>query len=391
MLKPGSFYIHIPFCIHRCVYCAFCSGISPDEGLVSAYIESLCREIELQAHIQEPVAPLQTLYLGGGTPSLLSRAQLARLMDCVHTSFPLSEDAEISLEANPEDVSPDLARHWHDVGINRVSLGLQSMEDPILRLLERRNSRATNLKAPYMIRQAGISNISGDIILNIPGMDLKHSLLPMLDLGLTHISAYTLSIEEGAELYRREQAGSFQALSEDEAMDEYWQAVDMMAGAGYTQYEISNFARSGHTQSRHNLNYWDYGPYYGAGLGASGTWWKQGQLIRYKNTEDMELYLQGLGKEQLPVLDEEILDQVTQVREYLMLNLRKTSGVDASRFRKRFNRGLFSVLPHSSLDSLREFLEWDDYWLRFNKKGQELANPLTSEIWELLQTKGLPE
>lgn len=345
------------------------------------YIQALDREASLLTAEIPALLPLKTLYLGGGTPSLLSPDLLNRLMDSLSRYFQFTPQTEITLEANPEDVSRELAGDWAALGINRLSLGFQSMEDSVLRTLGRRNSARSNLHALEYARESGITNISADIILSVPGMDLSRSLDPMLTLGLSHLSAYSLSIEEGSLLIKEVDAGRFHPLSEDDSLEQYRQALDSIEASGLARYEISNFAREPRLRSRHNTNYWDYGTWYALGLGAFGC--LDAPFRRVQNHVTLPAYYASLEQGELPRLSEEILDVPTRIREYLMLGLRRVEGIDPLHFREKFSHPLEDFLYPEDLSGLSD-VEYGPDRLRLTSRGLEVADPLISEIWDHL-------
>lgn len=382
MNTPRSLYIHLPFCTHKCLYCNFVSGIAPHPPLVEEYLESLCRELELLAAETPPQQPLHTLYLGGGTPSLLTAQQVSRLVETVTARYGLSPTCEITLEANPEDVGTELVRTWKSLGINRISLGMQSMDDRDLRRLDRRNTSLHNRQAVEKLHQAGIDNISGDIILGVPGMELEQALQPMLKTGLTHLSAYVLSIEEGSRLIHEVRGGTFIPLDEEASLQHHREALLLIESAGLRRYEISSFTLSAEYQSRHNRTYWEYGTWYAAGMGA----WAclDSPLRRIQNHSGLREYLSAIRQGRLPREQTELLDQGTRLREYLMLGLRLTEGVRSDRFAARWGRTWESCLDTAGLAAIPHLVA-DQKGFRLDQRGLELADRIIPQIWELIR------
>ena len=271
-------YLHIPFCPTRCIYCDFYS--QSDLSLQSSFVEALCRELELYHDRAAWAAPPRTIYLGGGTPSSLPLPLLERLMQQIRSLWTLDKTIEITIEANPEDVSPKWANGVVQLGFNRISLGVQSWSDETLRFLHRRHSAAQAERAVNYIRQAGINNVSIDLIFALPEgyeRDWAESLAHALTLPVTHLSAYGLTYERGTRLDRMRERGEVIPSSEETYVAQYYALVAACQKAGFTHYELSNWALPGFA-SQHNSAYWAGTPYLGLGPSAhsymSGHRWR---------------------------------------------------------------------------------------------------------------------
>jgi len=318
-----SIYIHIPFCRRKCCYCDFFS--IPDTGLLEPFLSALFRELSLRAgEVDE--RPVETVFLGGGTPSLLEPSQLERLLDRLHAAFRISPDAEVTLEANPGTVSEDKLKAFRGLGVNRLSIGIQSFHDRELAFLGRIHNCVEALQSIKDARAAGFGNWGLDLIYAIPGQalpDWEENLTLAVDLDPTHISAYNLTIEPGTPLAglveRHEVAPA--SSSVEAAMLEA--AMHVLAGHGYEHYEISNYARPGF-RCRHNLNYWSHGEYLGLGPSAHSFERAPGQPAgrRWWNTADVSEYIQRLGRGDLPVESEERLGRQELLTERIFLGLR---------------------------------------------------------------------
>lgn len=333
-IRPLGLYLHIPFCKAKCAYCDFYS-LPHSEEKMDAYVAALCRHLAETA----PMAAehtVDTVYIGGGTPSYLGAARLGTLLSAVKTHYRLAESAEITLEANPDSL-PEVRelQVLHRLGVNRVSLGVQSSEDAVLQALGRVHTWQQAAEAAGRVRAAGITALSVDLIYGLPDQTMdqwQKTLNDVLSLKPEHISCYGLKIEEGTALWKRRD--TLTLPDDDMQADMYLYTVEMLAQAGYEQYEISNFARPGHA-SRHNLKYWTLGEYVGFGPGAHSDFGG----IRYACARDLEAYLQG----EWIISESDTVSAEERKREYVMLSLRTADGICARDFEQRFHQ-CFSVL-----------------------------------------------
>ncbi|NTU43857.1 MAG: radical SAM family heme chaperone HemW, partial [Nitrospirales bacterium] len=256
-----SLYIHIPFCIRKCSYCDFYS-IPFDSSLADEYTRAICREMELRGGL---AADLRTVYLGGGTPTMLSVKNLGDIMACIEKTFALAPGAEVSIESNPRTITREKARALREAGIKRISIGVQSFRDRELLILGRSHNTEDALRAVEIAREAGFSDISLDLMYGIPGQglsDWEESLSAVLALRPEHISTYELTPEGGTPIAARLQRGDLILPPEETVEEMYFRTIDALEGQGYRHYEISNFSLPGH-ECRHNLNYWERGEYLG--------------------------------------------------------------------------------------------------------------------------------
>ncbi len=324
-------YVHIPFCASRCSYCDFFSTLQlADMG--GPYVEALIAEARLRKGELHGES-IKTLYLGGGTPSQLPLPLLSRLVDGLRGALDLSGVEEFTVEANPDDVTPDWCRAVAALGVNRVSMGVQSFEDPILRLIGRRHTARQAMDAVAHLREAGINNISIDLIFGLPGQTVSSwtaSVEQAIALAPQHISAYGLTYEEGTRLWRQRELGEIVEVPEEQCLEMYRILVDDLQAAGYEHYEISNFALPGY-HSRHNSSYWNDTPYLGLGAAAHSYDGK----VRKWNPHDMHQYIDKVMAGELPCEFEE-LSRSERYDERVMLGLRTARGVDAERLRDEF-------------------------------------------------------
>lgn len=382
----AGLYLHIPFCKSKCPYCDFVSGIKPDDFAIQKYIRSLCNEIRLYAESHPDNREIRTIYIGGGTPSLLSPQHLNRLFDTIKLYFN-GDITEITLEANPDDVTLELAKAWKSLGINRVSLGMQAMKHSTLIFLGRRNSVQQNEKAFGYLRQAGIQNISADIILTTDKYELDYTVDKIAEMGPEHISAYVLTLEQGTELYRRVEIGEYTPPSDEAMLENYWKTNERLIAAGYIYYEISNYAKSGY-KSMHNLNYWNYGEYIGLGLGASGfLFCDEADVLgyRWRNNTAIEQYYICLEKNKLPIETNEPIERGTAIREYIMLGLRKIEGFGLSDFAKLFGTEFFSVADKRLFDKIRDYVVVEDGMMKLTERGIDVMNSVIVDIWDMME------
>lgn len=313
-------YVHVPFCVSRCGYCDFCRVT--DLSLRDGYFSAVAKEMEACGWAgRKP----RTVYVGGGTPSCLGVGRLRGLLSLVRESFDLGEVAEFTVECNPEDVTPGLAEMVAACGVNRVSMGAQSLSDAALRMMGRRHDSRRVYDAVAILGEAGVENISVDCIFGLPKLE-GYSPYDDFDrfaaLGVTHLSAYALQYEPGSRFTRMAEEGRLTPATDDEAAEQYDALTSTLARAGYEHYEISNYARPGY-RAVHNSSYWDRTDYLGFGPGASSL--KEG--VRWTNTYDVKEYIGSLGRKRELV---ETLGEREVAEEVVMLGLRTSRGVNPS-------------------------------------------------------------
>ena len=325
----AGIYIHIPFCATKCIYCDFFSvGSTPEKR--AAYVSAVEREYAFRKQ-ELGEDPIRTLYIGGGTPSLLSVGELSRLL-----SLPaLADGAEVTVEMNPDDVTSDYVAGLVNAGVNRVSMGVQSFNDEELRFIRRRHDAAQAHRAVDVLHHAGIENISIDLIYGIPGQTLeswKKSLHEAVALGLPHLSAYSLTYEEGTRLTRMRNRGEFREVDENLSVAMFDMLAATLDSAGYEQYEISNFAKPG-MRSRHNSAYWNFTPYLGLGAAAHSF---DGSARRY-NPSDLRSYMDKVSATGI-AYEKESESPSELYNEYVMTRLRTREGVDLDQLEARFGK-----------------------------------------------------
>ncbi|MFA6873854.1 MAG: radical SAM family heme chaperone HemW [Bacteroidaceae bacterium] len=334
----AGLYLHIPFCKQRCAYCDFFSTTSCEER--DAYVEALCLEMKQRKDYLDG-ASLQTIYLGGGTPSLLSEANFERLFKTIYALFTVDFDVEITLEANPDDLTPTYLQMLSCFPINRISMGIQTFSNATLKLLNRRHTAEQAIQAVYDCRFAGFQNLSLDLIYGLPGEDLacfQKNVQQVLALEPSHLSAYSLTIEEGTPLYRMCELGEVHEMGEEESLLCYMYLCTTLKEAGFHHYEISNFARSG-CESRHNSSYWCGTPYLGLGPSAHSY---DGESRQW-NVSSLSLYLKGItsGKH---LYQREELDKKTRYNDFLLTRLRTSKGVSLDKIQALFGVDSYTFL-----------------------------------------------
>jgi oxygen-independent coproporphyrinogen-3 oxidase len=372
-----SLYIHIPFCVGKCHYCGFYSTIYTEQ-LATEYIAALRREAAAYASALKG-RTFDSVYLGGGTPTVLSPSQLEKLIVTAHDFFQISRNAEFTAEANPNTVSGGQLTTLLEGGVNRLSLGVQSFSDDVLKTLGRRHNARQAADAFTIARNAGFASIGIDLIYGVPGqtedewngtLDLTAGLQP------EHVSAYSLSLDEGSRFMIEAEAGSFALPGDDRVAAMYEHAVEKLDLAGYGRYEISNFSRPGFA-CRHNMNYWARGEYLGLGPGA----WSFIGGTRYHAIADVREYSSRLNAGLPVIVDEEAAGPRQAANESVMLGLRTGRGVDLARFGRDFGDGALRQLEHNAA-SLREagLLVREQGRIRLTNRGFLLATEALSRL-----------
>ena len=348
-----SLYVHIPFCLKRCVYCDFVSGIYSHEK-ADAYIKALKQEILNISHeivLRKGSEHLSSLYIGGGTPTSLSAITLYDLINYIFQHLRFIENYEATIEANPGTLNKEKLQVIHSSGINRISLGIQSFNDGELRFLGRLHSSRDAEKAVDLARDAGFENIGIDLIYGIPGQDINEwekTLKKTVRLKPKHISAYELTVVFGTALHEHIKAHKLKRLDEEKIIEMYKHTIDYLKAQGFLQYEISNFALPAYS-CMHNLNYWDRGEYYGLGLGAHSLIGKK----RFFNTDKFEHYIEALSENKSPVRETESVDNERALSEAMFLGLRKTYGINLKALSEMYGKEILK-LYHDEISELQE-------------------------------------
>lgn len=341
-------------------------------------VASISRELVLQKDYLKD-EPIHTLYFGGGTPSLLSVAEIDTLLTAVAGNYTLSPSAEITLEANPDDLTEKTLRELRHSGINRLSIGIQSFSDNVLSMLNRCHDSGTAISSFRLSREAGFDNITVDLIYSIPGLTLKdweNSIRQAIDLAPDHISAYTLTIEPKTVFGHLAAQGKLREVEEDTAALQMEALIDLLDDAGYRQYEVSNFAKSGF-QSRHNKGYWHQNNYLGVGPGAHSF----NGLSRQSNVSNNHLYIKSIRDGHVP-FQLEVLTRSERINEYLMTSLRMTKGCDLKTLQRKYDFDLFAHNSHyvHQLFELK-LAVLNDSVLQLTRKGRLLADKIAADLF----------
>ena len=372
-------YIHIPFCIKKCNYCDFLSFPSNEERR-EIYVQSLINEIEQTGKLLDKDAyAVRSIFIGGGTPSLLSGKQIERIMLAVRNAFFIMEEAEITMETNPGTLTKENVFSYKKAGVNRFSMGLQSADDACLHLLGRIHTWEEFLKSYELARKAGFENINVDLMFALPEQTLgqwEETLSEITALQPEHISAYSLIIEEGTPFYDLYEKEVYQETDEELDRAMYHTAVQILAEEDYHQYEISNFAKDG-KESRHNRIYWQGEGYLGFGLGAHSYW--EGK--RFHNPYDLHTYMEQAENGNVSMEDVEELSLADQYGEFMFMGLRLTEGIEKKRFAQRFGVDMEDVYG-MEIEKCKEegLLEEKAGWLRLTERGLDLSNQVFMEF-----------
>ncbi|MCM1246438.1 MAG: radical SAM family heme chaperone HemW [Roseburia sp.] len=378
-MEPIGIYIHIPFCLKKCRYCDFLSWAAGEEEQ-NRYTEYLVREIHgtklfqggvCREYENSAACAADSIFIGGGTPSLLSLNHIERIMEAVSDRFQLASSAEITLECNPGTAEFSKLKAYRRLGINRLSIGVQSAVERELKALGRVHSFEEAKTTFRLAREAGFANINVDLMSALPGQTVesyKKTLHEILRMEPEHISAYSLILEEGTPLY--EQYCGVSPVEEDTDREMYSLTKELLARHGYERYEISNYAKKGYS-CRHNLKYWSDGDYAGFGLGASS----KIAHIRYKNESSMEKYEAGLRNGTGVAKVEEVLDKRAQMSEFFILGLRKTAGVSLDEFAERFLERAEQVYGKEIHRFIHDgLLKQEGQRLYLSERGLDLSN-----------------
>jgi oxygen-independent coproporphyrinogen III oxidase len=371
----AGIYLHIPFCKQACHYCDF--HFSTNTAIRKELLQAMAEEISLQRnYLQER---LDTVYFGGGTPSLLDSDEVGFLLDKIRQCHPMAADTEVTLEANPDDLTIGKAQDLKRIGINRLSIGIQSFDDTVLRYLNRAHTSATALGSIEDARLAGFENISIDLIYAIPGLSSaqwREDIAKAVQLRPQHISAYTLTVEEKTAFGKWFAKGTFLPVDEAVAAEQMEILVTALTSEGYRQYEVSNFALPGF-ESRHNRNYWEGGKYLGIGPSAHS----YNLTTRQHNVANNHLYVRSLGENKVPA-ESEILKTEDRINEYILTTLRTDVGCDLTVLKNNFGYDVLA-LHERYLSELqkRNLLFVLDNRLRLTDAGRLLADKISSDLF----------
>lgn len=371
----AGIYIHIPFCKTRCIYCDFYSTTRSE--LKERYIHALCRELEIRRQYLQG-EPIETIYFGGGTPSQLSGEDFQQVFDTIEKTYGMKQVQEITLEANPDDLTPQYVQMLANLPFNRISMGLQTFDEATLRLLNRRHTAAQAITAIERCREAGFRNISIDLIYGLPGETAErweHDLTQAIALNPEHISAYHLIYEEGTPIYKMLQQHHVSEVDEESSVYFFSSLIDRLTTAGYEHYEISNFCRPGY-HSRHNTSYWQGIPYLGCGPSAHSF----NRREREWNIASLNKYLNGIESGER-AYETEILDTTTRYNECIITSIRTSQGLSLTKLKEEFGTELWQYCLNMAAPSIKNgMLEEKEGNLRLTRKGIFISDSIMSDL-----------
>ena len=371
----AGIYIHIPFCKRRCIYCDFFSTTQSDQK--STYVRALCEELRIRKdYLQEE--DIETIYLGGGTPSQLSQKELESIFTTIYNIYKVKEDAEITLEANPDDLTPEYVSMLCQLPINRISMGIQTFQENTLKLLHRRHTAQQAVEAFHRCRETGFQNISIDLMYGLPGETLEtwiHDLKQAIDLHPEHISAYHLIYEEGTVLWKLREECQVKEADEDLSVSLFSTLIDMLTQAGYQHYEISNFCLPG-LHSQHNSSYWTGKNYLGCGPSAHS----YNGVSRQWNVASLDKYMTGISSGQ-PDFELEELDLYTRYNDFVITSIRTCWGMPLSRLQTEYGEELYHYCLRMAKPHLEQgLLELQDEVLKLTSKGIFVSDGIMSDL-----------
>ena len=392
-MREIGLYVHIPFCKSKCYYCDFIS-FANKEKFQEKYTEAVIKEIK---HVDLSKYNINTIYIGGGTPSILDSKYIVKIINEIENAEPDNNNLrdgidnvgaissslfkEITIEVNPGTVDKEKLKAYIDAGINRLSIGLQSTDNNILKEIGRKHEYEDFLNTYEIAREVGFENINVDLMLGLPNQSLEaleESVRNVINLNPEHISIYSLILEEGTKLYDMVSTGKLDLPSEELEREMYWKTKKMLEGSGYIHYEISNFAKEGY-KSRHNSDCWEQKEYIGIGAAAHSYF----NDTRYSNTENLEEYIENINNNEfdknLTIHEKQKIED--KQKEYMLLGLRKIEGISIKEFKNKFGQNPI-FLYHKELDKLvkEELLEIDGDYIKLTDKGLDLANLVWKEF-----------
>lgn len=371
----AGLYIHIPFCAKRCLYCDFFSNT--EMKYKEPYVDALIRELEMRKDYIDG-EPLETIYFGGGTPSLLQSKDFERIFNAIHRLFDVSHCSEITLEANPDDMTPEYVTSLCSFPFNRISMGVQSFKEEDLRFLNRRHNREQALRAVELCKENDLSNISIDLIYGLPGQTLEEwesNLDRTIRLDIPHISAYHLIYEEGTALYKLKEAGKISPVEEEVSVTLFTSLIDRLTANGYLHYEISNFARPGMI-SRHNSSYWTGKKYLGIGPSAHSY---NGESRQW-NISSLPAYIRGI-ENGLPDIEVEELDINTRYNDFIITGLRTMWGVSLTEIQRQYGNDKLIYCKKQASPYLKQgLLVQKEDILTLSRNGIFISDSIMSDL-----------
>ncbi|TCU71709.1 oxygen-independent coproporphyrinogen-3 oxidase [Tissierella praeacuta] len=369
-MKDLSLYIHIPFCISKCYYCDF-SSFTNINHKIDEYINSLIIELDLYKDKIKDYS-IKTIFIGGGTPSCINPRYINRILEFIYRNFNTSDLVEVTIEANPGTLDKEKVHIYMESGINRVSMGMQTLDDTLLKSIGRIHSTKDFYKSYEILRNGNMKNINVDLIFGLPNQSIDQvisSLKKVVELGVEHVSYYGLILEENTKFYKLYNEGKIFLPDENIERMMYHKATEYLTNHGYKHYEISNYALPTY-ECKHNLVYWEVRPYLGVGLSSHSN--MRGK--RFFNTSDINIYIEKLNMNKLPVEGEEIIDKDTEMEEFCILGIRKIEGLSKIEFKNRFEVEIEKIYGDIIKKHIDNGLILNDHNIRLTKKGLDLSN-----------------
>ncbi len=375
----AGIYIHIPFCRQACTYCNFffSTSLKQKESFLSALHQEILLPQDFIAHTET----IDTIYFGGGTPSLLKKEELQTIINTITKKFSVDNKAEITLEANPDDINEAIVKEWMNMGINRLSLGIQSFNEAELKWMNRAHNATDSLKSIDVIKNAGIENFSVDLIFGSPLLsdnELKENATIIIEKNIPHISCYALTVEPKTTLHHLVKTNQSAPIDSEKQASQFLILSDLLESAGYEHYEISNYAKPG-MRSKHNSSYWKGKAYYGFGPSAHSY---DGYNKRRWNIANNALYIENVMKEEV-VFEEEMLTETQQINEFIMISIRTTEGIHLERVEQKFGKEKANTL----LKKCSELIQSEKIHVKNNniitltKEGKLFADGIASELF----------
>ncbi|MEN3037688.1 MAG: radical SAM family heme chaperone HemW [Candidatus Kryptonium sp.] len=377
--RMSGIYIHIPFCERKCIYCDFYSVENLEQ--INMFLNSVLNEIEIfksEADFLNEVC-FETIYFGGGTPSLLEVYQIEKILNAFYKSFKIADKVEITVEANPGTVDKNKLSGFRSIGINRLSFGVQSFFNDDLEFLGRIHTSKDAIESIISAFDSGFENVNVDLIFGLPQQSKEKwikNLLKAVELNVPHISAYNLIVEKGTPLNEMVRRGKVKLLSGDEEAELYEITMETLEGFNYIHYEVSNYARWGF-ECRHNLKYWEYENYIGFGPSAHSFW----ENKRWWNVANLKKYISAIENGKLPIANFEILSEEKMIEEFIYLGLRST-GVDLKKFKEKFGFDFIDDEINENLNELKKlgYVDIDEFKVRLTRKGFLVCDEITVNL-----------
>ncbi len=371
-MKDLGLYIHIPFCERKCFYCDFTSF--PEKGdEISRYIDYLIKELSLYKDKINGDFNISSIFIGGGTPSSIDENYIEQILSYVFNNYNIKENMEVSIEVNPGSLTLEKAMKYKNVGINRISMGLQSLNNELLKSIGRIHNSDDFYKSYEILKTVGFENINIDLMFGLPDQkleDLLDTINNVIRLDITHISLYSLILEPETHLNKLHEEGRLNMPTEDEDREMYHKAVSLLKKSGYDHYEVSNFSKPGY-KCLQNITYWKVNPYLGVGINSHSNM----DNNRFSNVDDFKNYYYKLDRDQFPLNEIEFIHREMEIGEYIILGLRLIEGINKSEFRKRFDIDIQELYSEQISKNVNNGLLIEvDNTIRFTELGLDLSN-----------------